>query len=69
MMDELWSVRECAEYLGSKSLGSARKTLSYLGVKAAEYARNERGRPEARYDPGEVMAAQVARPGRGKHRI
>ncbi|MFE2346502.1 hypothetical protein [Kitasatospora cineracea] len=66
MSDELWTAAQAAEYLGAATPGSARRTLSRWGVKAAEYAPDPNsGRVTARYRADDVRAAKADRPGRG----
>ncbi|QZZ32602.1 hypothetical protein A7X85_09780 [Streptomyces sp. ST1015] len=60
----MWTIGDVATYLGVQP-GSARGTLSRLGVKAVERRIDERGRAYALYDPEEVREAHAARPGRG----
>ncbi|MBA9003646.1 MULTISPECIES: hypothetical protein [Thermomonospora] len=62
---DLWTIDQAAEYIGASSTGSARRTLSRWGVKAAGYEPGESGRPAARYRAADVRAAKAARPGRG----
>lgn len=66
---EQWDIDQVAEHLGHKgpsAAGSARKTLSRLGVKATAYRPHpESGRPQARYNAQEVQEAQKGRPGQG----
>ncbi|MFJ6729336.1 hypothetical protein ACIQPQ_30990 [Streptomyces sp. NPDC091281] len=61
---KLWTIAEVAAHLGVRP-GSARGTLSRLGVKATERQIDDRGRAYSLFDPDEVRAAQAARPGRG----
>ncbi|NNJ04135.1 hypothetical protein HHX38_08305 [Streptomyces sp. PKU-MA01144] len=66
---EQWGIGQVAEHLGYKgpsAEGSARKTLSRLGVKAAAYRPHpDSGRPQARYNAAEVQEAAKSRPGQG----
>lgn len=66
---ELWDIDRVAEHLGHKgpsATGTARKTLSRLGVKADSYRPHpDSGRPQAIYRAQDVRDAQAARPGRG----
>ena len=62
---ETWTIAQVAAYLGAKSTGSARKTLSRWGVTAVDYQPGERGRVGARYSASEVVTAHAQRPGRG----
>lgn len=59
---EEWGYQQVAQYLGTPSPGSARKTLSRWGVRPARYVLGATGRPEARYDADTVRAAHAARP-------
>jgi hypothetical protein len=67
---ELWDIAAVAEeleYAGPSAAGSARKTLSRLGVQAAVYRPHpDSKRPQALYRAGDVREAQAKRPGRGK---
>lgn len=65
MTPELWSAAQVADYLGLASAASARRTLSRWGVAATRYELGDGGRPEARYDAGQVRQAEQQRPGRG----
>lgn len=63
---ELWSIDRVADFLGysgPSATGSARRTLSRLGVVAV--AREPGRGGKSLYDAGQVRAAQAARPGRG----
>ena len=62
---EHWTIAQVTEFLGAASPGSARRTLSRWGVRAAAYVAGVRGRPEARYDAQQVRDAHASRPGRG----
>lgn len=62
---ERWTITEVADFLGTASTGSARRTLSRWGVRAVEYVPGASGRPQARYDAQEVREAFESRPGRG----
>jgi hypothetical protein len=59
---EEWNYQQVAQYLGTVSLGSVRKTLSRWGVRPVHYVLGATGRPEARYDADTVRAAHAARP-------
>lgn len=61
-----WSIEQVRAHLGAASTGSARRTLSRLGVKAVAYEPGASGRAEARYDAQQVRVAVETRPGRGK---
>jgi hypothetical protein len=61
---ERWTIAEVADYLGAKSTGSARRTLSRWRVKAV--ARQPGRDGQNLYDPQEVRDARAARPGQGK---
>ncbi|QKW31476.1 hypothetical protein HUT11_35525 (plasmid) [Streptomyces seoulensis] len=66
-IEQLWTIDEVAaffEYEGASATGSARKTLSRLGVAAA--ARQPGRAGKSLYRVAEVKAAHAARPGRGK---
>ncbi len=63
---ELWSAQDVADFLGLASTGPARGQLSRWGIRAVEYRRGENGRPEARYDAGQVRTAKAERPGQGR---
>ncbi|WP_301126707.1 hypothetical protein [Streptomyces cacaoi] len=60
---EVWDIDQVAAYMGVQP-GSARGTLSRLGVTAAEYRRSG-GRVRAYYSADQVRAAHRRRPGRG----
>jgi hypothetical protein len=63
---ELWTIDEVADFLGyqgTSAAGSARKTLSRLGVSAVARQPGRGGKSLYRVD--EVKAAHAARPGRG----
>lgn len=63
---ELWTIDEVAAFLGysgDAATGSARKTMSLLGVTAV--ARQPGRGGKSLYDADRVRAAQAARPGRG----
>jgi len=62
---ELWTIGEAARFLGAASTGSARRTLSRWGVRAAAYEIGDGGRPEARFEADAVRQARERRPGRG----
>jgi len=62
---ELWDIERVRAFLGAASTKSASRTLSRWSVKAVTYERGASGRPEARFDAGQVRAAKEARPGRG----
>lgn len=66
---ELWDIDAVAEelqYTGPSAAGSARKTLSRLGVQAAVYRPHPTSkRPQALYRAADVRDAQAKRPGRG----
>jgi len=62
---DVWTIDEVATFIGASSTGSARRTLSRWGVKAVRYEPGKSGRPEARYDAGEVREKAASRPGRG----
>lgn len=64
---EQWTIDQVAEYLeysGPNARGSARRTMSRLGVKAT-HRPGPTGRVQAYYPAAEVRAAQAARPGKG----
>lgn len=66
MHGERWTLTEAAEHLGHtgpNATGSARRTLSRLGVKAVGRQPGRGG--ESEYDAYEVRRAHAARPGRG----
>ncbi|MFI0897763.1 hypothetical protein [Streptomyces sp. NPDC020983] len=65
MTEELWSIRDAAQFLGAASTGSARRTLSRWGVAAVRHEPGPSGRVEARYDAEQVRQAAANRPGRG----
>ncbi|MCY0923445.1 MULTISPECIES: hypothetical protein [unclassified Streptomyces] len=65
---ELWTIARVAEHLGyagSSAAGSARRTLSRLGVKRVRTGESEAGRLLSLYDADEVRAAAAGRPGQG----
>ncbi|WP_338683983.1 hypothetical protein QD712_25950 [Streptomyces acidiscabies] len=64
---DLWTIGQVAEFLAVQP-GSARGTMSRLGVKPVERRFDERGRAYSLYDPDEVREAHEARPGRGNWR-
>ncbi|WP_275558470.1 hypothetical protein [Streptomyces sp. 5-6(2022)] len=64
--DDTWTIGEVAEYLGTPSTGSARRTLSRWGVKAVYYAPGPNGRIQAHYNAQAVRDAHAGRPGQGK---
>jgi hypothetical protein len=62
---ELWTIEQVADLLGVKP-SSARGTLSRWGVKAHSFRPHPvSSRAQALYDPAEVRAAHVQRPGQG----
>ncbi|MFG2913370.1 hypothetical protein ACGF0D_10825 [Kitasatospora sp. NPDC048298] len=61
--DETWTIDEVTTHIGAGSTGSARKTLSRLGVEAASRAPGRAG--QSIYSTAEVMYAHATRPGRG----
>jgi hypothetical protein len=61
-MKQEWDYQQIAEFLGTSSLGSTRKTLSRWGVRPLRYVLGPSGRPEARYNAAAVRAAHAARP-------
>lgn len=61
---ELWTIAQVAAHIGASSNGSARRTLSRWGVRAATYQPGPH-RVQARYNADQVRAAAAARPGRG----
>lgn len=61
---ELWSAAEVADHLGftgDHAAATARSTLSRWSISAAAYQQNKLGRPEARYDAGQVRQAAAQR--------
>ncbi len=61
----LWDIQQCADWIGVKTTGGARSTLSRWGIQAAEYRRGENGRTIALYRTREVREAARQRLGRG----
>jgi len=65
---ELWTIDEVAAYLGysgKSATGSARSTMSRLGVEAVSRQPGRGGK--SLYDAAQVRAAQAARPRPGAH--